>query len=79
MIGNLKKVVVNKGKLPIHDGRRELFLDINSIVYCKACGNYTDIYMVEDTVRGVRIQIGQLDRLVGENRKILDQPLERIV
>ena len=78
MNGNLKKVVVNKGKLPIHDGRRELFLDINSIVYCKACGNYTDIYMVEDAVRGVRIQMGQLDRLIGENRKMLDQPLERI-
>ena len=78
MTANLKKVLVNKGRIPIHDGRREHIIDINSIIYCKAGGNYTDIFLVEDTFTNVRIQIGQLVRLIEENKKILDQPIERI-
>ena len=78
MTANLKKVLVNKGRIHIHDGRREHIIDINSLIYCKAGGNYTDIFLGEDTFTNVRIQIGQLARLIEENKKILDQPIERI-
>lgn len=78
MTANIRKVVINEGKIPLHDGRREYIIDINSIIYCKAGGNYTDIFLVEDTFRDVRIQIGQFVNLIDEHKKILDQPLERI-
>lgn len=78
MVENLKRVVIDKGKITLHDGGEEFFLDINSIVYCKADANYSDIFTVERPFKNIRIQIGQLNRLIEENSKMLDQKIERI-
>ena len=54
-------------------------IDINSIIYCKAGGNYTDIFLVEDTFRERSVyKSDNLSNLIDEHKKILDQPLERI-
>ncbi len=51
---------MKKKQIHIVDGKRELFLPLDDIIFVKADGNYSEIYLTNSFYPDVRIQIGQL-------------------
>lgn len=46
--------------LKIQDSNKSYMIDLSDLVFAKADGNYTDIYLKQVVYRTIRIQIGQL-------------------
>lgn len=68
-------------EMTIHivDAKKEYYISPDDILFSKADGNYSDIYLVQNTIySAVRIQIGQLWKLIEEVKPANRHSLARI-
>ena len=66
-------------QIHIKDGRKEYYISIEDILFAKADGNYSNIYLTQHTKYDtIRIQIGQLWKLIEEAVSCEKHSLARI-
>ena len=61
------------GNQPIHivDGKKNYFFIPQEVILVKADGNYCDICLINTVYKNIRIQIGQLWKMINEQRPIM--------
>ena len=65
--------------ISIKDGKKQYFIGVDDILFALADINYTDIYLTQHTVyKTIRIQIGQLWKLIEEVKPANSHTLARI-
>ena len=66
-------------QISIKDGKKQYFICVDDILFALADINYTDIYLTQHTVyKTIRIQIGQLWKLIEEVKPANSHTLARI-
>ena len=66
-------------QIHLKDGKKEYFICMDDILFVKADGNYSDLYLITKTAYNtVRIQIGQLWKLIEEVKPANSHTLARI-
>ena len=70
---------MREATIHIVDAKKEYYISLDDILFTKADGNYSDIYLVHNTIYPtIRIQIGQLWKLIEEVKPANSHSLARI-